>query len=59
MSQAPDSSRALEMARRVLSIEAAAVTALGERLDDGFRRAVDLILDSHGRVIVSGIGKSG
>ncbi|MDK9724902.1 MAG: KpsF/GutQ family sugar-phosphate isomerase [Sterolibacteriaceae bacterium MAG5] len=59
MTQAPDSSRAIAMARRVLVIEAEAVTALADRLGDDFRRAVDLILTSHGRVIVSGIGKSG
>lgn len=47
------------MARRVLSIEAEAVTALADRLGAEFRAAVDLILASHGRVIVSGIGKSG
>ena len=47
------------MAKRVLAIEAEAVTALGARLGDEFRRAVELILASHGRVIVSGIGKSG
>ena len=47
------------MARRVLVIEAEAVTALADRLGDDFRRAIDLILTSHGRVIVSGIGKSG
>ena len=55
--------RALEMARRVLRIEAAAVAALGERLDDGlgdaFLQALELILACRGRVIVSGIGKSG
>ena len=47
------------MAQRVLAIEAQAVAALAERLDPEFRRAVDLILAGHGRVIVSGIGKSG
>lgn len=47
------------MARRVLRIEADAVAALGARLDGSFAAAVDLILASHGRVIVSGIGKSG
>ncbi|HEX8963838.1 MAG TPA: KpsF/GutQ family sugar-phosphate isomerase [Rhodocyclaceae bacterium] len=55
----PDSSRAIAMAKRVLSIEAEAVTALAERLGPEFRRAVDLVLASSGRVIVSGIGKSG
>ena len=59
MTQAQDSSRALAMAKRVLSIEADAVTVLCERLGDEFRCAVELILSSHGRVIVCGIGKSG
>ena len=47
------------MARRVLRIEADAVTALAQRLDENFTRATELILQCHGRVIVSGIGKSG
>ena len=51
--------RALDSARRVLDIEAAAVAALGSRLDDDFARAVDLILACTGRTVVSGIGKSG
>ncbi|OIR01686.1 arabinose 5-phosphate isomerase KdsD [mine drainage metagenome] len=59
----PASSRALDMARRVLKIEAGAVAALGERLGEGlgndFLRALELILACRGRVIVSGIGKSG
>ncbi|MDQ8021640.1 MAG: KpsF/GutQ family sugar-phosphate isomerase [Moraxellaceae bacterium] len=50
---------ALALARRVLDIEAAAVTALADRLDADFLRALQLILDSRGRVIVSGVGKSG
>jgi len=54
-----DSSRAIAMAQRVLAIEAEAVGALAARLGAEFRRAVDLVLASHGRVIVSGIGKSG
>jgi len=59
MTQAQDYSRALAMAKRVLAIEAEAVTALGARLGEEFCRAAELILASHGRVIVSGIGKSG
>lgn len=47
------------MARRVLRIEAEAVAALADRIGDEFERAVDLILQRHGRVIVTGIGKSG
>jgi arabinose-5-phosphate isomerase len=53
------SSAALELARRVLEIEADAVRALVDRLDERFLAAVSLILAQHGRVIVSGIGKSG
>lgn len=50
---------ALELARRVLAIEADAVRALIARLDERFLAAVALILACKGRVIVSGIGKSG
>jgi arabinose-5-phosphate isomerase len=50
---------ALELARRVLRIEADAVSALCERVDDRFLAALDLILGRTGRVIVSGMGKSG
>ncbi|MGA7986523.1 MAG: KpsF/GutQ family sugar-phosphate isomerase [Burkholderiales bacterium] len=53
------SSTALELARRVLAIEADAVRALIDRLDERFLAAVSLILDCRGRVVVSGIGKSG
>ncbi|KAB2920974.1 MAG: KpsF/GutQ family sugar-phosphate isomerase [Dechloromonas sp.] len=47
------------MGRRTLVIEAAAVAALAQRLDGEFARAVELILGSRGRLIVSGMGKSG
>jgi arabinose-5-phosphate isomerase len=50
---------AVALAREVLDIEAQAVTALKDRLDAGFGVAVDLILNCRGRVVVSGIGKSG
>ena len=53
------SSAALELARRVLAIEADAVRALIDRLDERFLMAVSLILGRRGRVVVSGIGKSG
>jgi arabinose-5-phosphate isomerase len=46
-------------ARRVLDIEARAIDALSDRLGDDFAAAVRLVLDSTGRVIVSGLGKSG
>lgn len=51
--------QAIEMARRVLRIEAEAVAALADRLDERFSTAVAIILARHGRVIVTGIGKSG
>ncbi len=47
------------LGRRVLEQEAAAVIAAAERLDDRFARAVRLLADASGRVIVSGVGKSG
>lgn len=46
-------------ARRVIQVEADALTAMAERIDVSFEQAVDLILASPGRVIVSGMGKSG
>jgi len=49
----------LGLAREVLEIEAAAVAALGPRIDAAFAHAIDLLLACKGRVVVSGIGKSG
>jgi arabinose-5-phosphate isomerase len=49
----------LEEARRVIRTEARAIANLEGRLDDNFVTAVQMILASSGRVIVSGIGKSG
>jgi arabinose-5-phosphate isomerase len=49
----------LEAARRVLRIEAAAVAALAERVGDAFHRAVEMCSSCRGRVIATGIGKSG
>jgi arabinose-5-phosphate isomerase len=51
--------RALALARNVLDIEADAVRALRDQLDDDFVEAIDFILGCRGRVVVSGIGKSG
>jgi arabinose-5-phosphate isomerase len=49
----------LDAGRRVLDIEARAVQALIQRLDGGFSDAVDLLYDCKGKVVVSGMGKSG
>jgi len=50
---------ALASARRVLRIESEAVAGLSARLDEGFERAVQMILGCTGRTVVSGMGKSG
>ena len=52
----PDS---IAIARDVLEIEAKAIADLVERLDESFDRAVQIILQCHGRIVVSGMGKSG
>jgi arabinose-5-phosphate isomerase len=51
--------RALELARDVLETEADAIRSLIGRLDDNFVQAVEILLGCKGRVVVSGIGKSG
>ena len=49
----------LSLARKVLQTEAAAILALVDRIDDRFAEAVQLIRGCQGRVIVTGMGKSG
>jgi len=49
----------LAFARKVLQTEAAAILALVDRLDDRFDLAIQILLDCRGRVIVTGMGKSG
>jgi arabinose-5-phosphate isomerase len=49
----------LRHAREVIQIEAEAVQGLLDRLDENFARAVELLLSCEGRVVVTGIGKSG
>jgi arabinose-5-phosphate isomerase len=51
--------RDLEIARRVIDIELAAVQRLRDRLGSSFSDAVDLIEQTKGRLIISGLGKSG
>ena len=45
--------------REVLHIEAQAVQSLADRLDDSFDRAVEVLLNCSGRLVISGVGKSG
>ena len=54
-----DAARVLALARDVLATEARAIDALASRLGDAFVAAVVLMRDCRGRVVVSGIGKSG
>ncbi|MGH7493415.1 MAG: KpsF/GutQ family sugar-phosphate isomerase [bacterium] len=49
----------LRKAQEVIRIEAGAVAALENRIDENFLRAVELLFNCQGRVIVSGMGKSG
>jgi arabinose-5-phosphate isomerase len=58
-SKKANATSALELARKVLAIEADAVSALIARLDERFVDALGLILACRGRVVVSGVGKSG
>jgi len=59
MSAPLDRPRLLALAREVLRTEAAAITALIERLDGAFLDALTLVLECRGRIVVSGMGKSG
>ena len=52
-------SQFLDTARRVIHTEAQALHLLEAALDDSFAQAVQMLLDAKGRVIVSGMGKSG
>jgi len=49
----------LDIAKRVLKIEANAVLSLTEKLNSNFEKAIDIIYGSTGRVVVTGMGKSG
>ncbi|MCA0870492.1 KpsF/GutQ family sugar-phosphate isomerase [Seohaeicola saemankumensis] len=48
-----------DIARRVIRVEANALNLLADGLDDSFDRAVETLLNATGRVIISGMGKSG
>ena len=54
-----DTITGLELARKVLRIEAAAILGLIDRINGDFERAVQLLFECQGRVIVTGMGKSG
>jgi len=48
-----------DTAKRVLKIESEAVSALADRIDGNFTKAVEMILACKGRVVITGMGKSG
>ena len=54
-----DTVHALDLARKVLQTEAAAILNLVDRLNGDFERAIQLLYECRGRVIVTGMGKSG
>ena len=54
-----DAAQLIALGRRVLEVEAAGVAAVARRLDERFAQAVRLLAEATGRVIVSGVGKSG
>lgn len=56
---APAAKQLVDRGKRVLALEAAAVQRLADTLGPAFARAVDILAGAKGRVIVSGVGKSG
>ncbi|MEW6764942.1 MAG: KpsF/GutQ family sugar-phosphate isomerase [Pseudomonadota bacterium] len=59
MTDSRHTSALLDLARAVIDTETAAVARLAERLDESFVRACELMLECNGRVVVTGMGKSG
>lgn len=57
--QQVDQAQTLALAKEVLQLESSEINALAQRLDYRFSEAVSLILRCQGRVVVSGMGKSG
>ena len=49
----------IRRASRVLTIEAEGITGLRDRIDESFSRAVDILLQTPGKLVVTGVGKSG
>ncbi|HWG58511.1 MAG TPA: KpsF/GutQ family sugar-phosphate isomerase [Candidatus Acidoferrales bacterium] len=59
MTRTREKRETLDTARRVLRIEAEAISGLIGRLNEGFERAVELVYACEGRVVATGVGKSG
>ena len=54
-----ENAKAIRAGKEVVRIEQLAVAGLAERIDAGFARAVDLLFNCEGRIIITGVGKSG
>lgn len=59
VSEGPDPARILELARRTIRRDAAAISGLEPQLDESFARTAQLLLDCTGKVLVTGLGTSG
>ncbi|HSE94492.1 MAG TPA: D-arabinose 5-phosphate isomerase, partial [Methylomirabilota bacterium] len=59
MTPHPPAPDVAQVARRVLEVEADAVRALVGRLNEAFTQAVEVVEQCRGRVVVTGMGKSG
>ena len=59
MSEPIDERQLIEAGRRVIGIESAAIVALADRIDARFASACQLMLSCSGRIVVTGMGKSG
>lgn len=55
----PDKNSIIDSARRTIEIEQQSIAVLTERIGEEFQRACDLILKCQGRLVVTGMGKSG
>jgi arabinose-5-phosphate isomerase len=49
----------IQRASRILSIEADGITGLRDRIDESFSRAIDILLQTPGKLVLTGVGKSG
>ncbi len=54
-----DNEQSIAVGKRVIELEASSVKALADRIDSNFAAAVNLIFQAKGRIIVTGLGKSG
>ncbi|MCC6636376.1 MAG: hypothetical protein IT278_01465, partial [Ignavibacteriaceae bacterium] len=54
-----DFDKIISTGKEVIRVEAEAVSNLFEKINNGFAEAVDLIMRSEGRVVLTGVGKSG